>query len=343
MTERTKLFLTALLTLFCIGSAGRSLDFNIRSDGLLDNREYKNDMLPQTIYGLRIMPEASYSDGNGSLAVGLSGIWEFGSDESVTPEIILYCGYNSDRWSAYFGNIPRQRLQRELPEAFLYDSIAFFEPLIGGTLLQYRGEILSTELYCNWYSRQSETRREAFRIVWDGYLENKLFGAGWYAAMTHFAKPKEPGHFIYDKLQLNPYVSLNLADKSDIGLRLRVQAGILSSLIRCRKDGLWHTPTGFKGDIEAGWRMIEVKSVVYTGDRQMPFLDDPEAGMAFHRSDPFYNHTFYNRTGIGITLFSDSNVDFCFRWNMHFTPNSPVHNQQLITVRFNTGTGRKQR
>jgi subfamily B ATP-binding cassette protein MsbA len=100
---------------------------------------------------------------------------------------------------------------------------------------------------------------------------------------------------------------------------------------------------GFKGDIEAGWRMIEVKSVVYTGDRQMPFLDDPEAGMAFHRSDPFYNHTFYNRTGIGITLFSDSNVDFCFRWNMHFTPNSPVHNQQLITVRFNTGTGRKQR
>jgi hypothetical protein len=155
-------------------------------------------------------------------------------------------------------------LQRELPEAFLYDSIAFFEPLIGGTLLQYRGEILSTELYCNWYSRQSETRREAFRIVWDGYLENKLFGAGWYAAMTHFAKPKEPGHFIYDKLQLNPYVSLNLADKSDIGLRLRVQAGILSSLIRCRKDGLWHTPTGFKGDIEAGWRMIEVKSVVYT-------------------------------------------------------------------------------
>ena len=46
-------------------------------------------------------------------------------------------------------------------------------------------------------------------------------------------------------------------------------------------------------------------------------------------------------TGLGVRLFSDDYVDFSFRWNLHFTPDTPVHNQQLITVKFFTGSRKR--
>lgn len=323
------------VSVMCLNANGQRLRADLNFDGLFDNREFKGDMRPQTIYGMRIMPKVGIDfpsqGGDHTIMAGFSRIWEFGANDSISPEIILYYRYGGKKWVSYFGAIPRHNLQRQLPDAFLYDSIAFFEPTIGGTLIQYNGKRLQTELYCNWFSRQTETDREAFRIVWDGYAGTGVFGAGWFTAMTHYAKPKEPGHYIYEKFQLNPYLSLNLSPAS--GLWLKAYAGLLCSLVRCRKDGEWHNPTGFLGDLQLGWRMFDIKSTVYSGESQQPFLEDPEAGLSFHRSDPFYNHTFYNRTELGVMFVADRNVQFGFRWNLHFTPHTPVHNQQLITVR----------
>ena len=121
---------------------------------------------------------------------------------------------------------------------------------------------------------------------------------------------------------------------------LRTHAGLLCSMVHCRRDENWHTPMGFLGDIQIGWRMFDIKSTVFAGGSQQPFLDDSEAGLAFHRSDPFYNHSFYNRTELGVMFVSDSNVEFGFRWNLHFTPDTPVHNQQMITVKYRLGLER---
>ena len=341
MKCRTRIFLTMAAALLCIGAAGQDAGWSLRFDGLFDNREYKDDMLPQTIYGMRVMPEAYVGRGMSRLNAGLSLISEFGArDDDPLMDLILYYTAHKGSWTAQFGNIPRYNLMRQLPDAFLYDSIAYFEPMISGTLFQYGNRRLTTEIYCNWTGRQSETRREAFRIVWDGYFNSGIggIGCGWFAAMTHHAKPKEPGHYIYEKFQMNPYLS---ASFSSGGLYLRADAGLLYSMVRCRRDENWHTPIGFLGNLNAGWWILDLSSTIYKGDCQQPFLDDPEAGLAFHRSDPFYNHTFYNKTGIGVKLFADRNVDFSFRWNLHFTPDAPVHNQQLITVKFNTYSQRR--
>lgn len=345
MTARLKLFSAILLPLLCYQGYSQRLRADLSFDGLFDNREFKNDMLPQTIYGMRVMPEVGIDypteKGDHSVMAGFSKIWEFGADDCIDPDIILYYKYGGERWISYFGAIPRKNLQRQLPDAFLYDSIAFFEPTISGTLIQYYSWHWQTELYCNWFSRQTETQREAFRIVWDGYGNIGVFGAGWFTAMTHFAKPKEAGHFIYEKFQLNPYLTLDLTGVLGPDLTFRADAGVLSSLVRCRKDGDWLTPTGFLGDIQMGWKMFDVKSTVYAGGCQQPYLDDLEAGLTFHRSDPFYNHTFYNRTELGVKFIADRHVQMGFRWNLNFTPGSPVHNQQLITVKCQLGM-RKQ-
>lgn len=327
-------FLTAILiVLASVQAQAERVRLNLSYDGLFDNREFKNDMLPQTIYGMRLIPEIGIDQNGHRIMGGVSKIWEFGAYEQPDPEIVLYYNYQGETWSAYFGAIPRRCLQRQLPDAFLYDSIAFFEPTIGGTAIQYAGESFQTELYCNWFSRQSYNDREAFRIVTDGLWKAGAVSMGWFGAMTHFAKPKEPGHFIYEKFQFNPYIGLDLNGIAP-NTTVRLQAGALTSLVRCRKDEKWHTPTGFLGNIQAVWKWFDVKSTFFAGGKQQPFLDDPEAGLTFHRSDPFYNHTFYNRTELGVTFIADKYVEFGFRWNMHFTPDTPMHNQQMITVRY---------
>ena len=329
-----------MLSVMCIDAHCQNLRFDLAFDGLFDNREFKNDMLPQTIYGMRLTPEIGIQQEHHSVMGGVSKIWEFGDDDRLAPTPVLYYNYNGDKWSSYFGAIPRGKLQRQLPDAFLYDSIAFFEPTIGGTVIQYNGSMLQTEIYCNWFSRQSLTRREAFRIVWDGYMGNSVVGGGWFMALTHFANTKQHNRFLYEKLQLNPYLSLDLSGMIAPDFILRTHAGLLCSMVHCRRDENWHTPMGFLGDIQIGWRMFDIKSTVFAGGSQQPFLDDSEAGLAFHRSDPFYNHSFYNRTEFGVMFVSDSNVEFGFRWNLHFTPDTPVHNQQMITVKYRLGIER---
>jgi hypothetical protein len=326
-----------VLSAMCINAYGQLLRADLAFDGLFDNREFKNDMLPQTIYGMRVMPQIGIDYGKHSLVAGLSKVWEFGSDQTIDPDVIMYYQYGGEKWTTMFGAIPRKNLQRQLPDAFLYDSIAFFDATIGGTVIQYHGRLLQSELYCNWFSRQSYTKREAFRIVWDGYVGNGVIGGGWFTAMTHYANTMQHNLFLYEKFQLNPFVSVDLTSVFASDLRLKADAGLLCSLVRCRNDHNWFSPTGFLGDIEMGWRMFDVKNMVYVGGLQQPFMNDPQAGPAFHRNDPFYNHHLYNKTEMGIKFIADENVELGFRWNVHFTPGSPVHNQQLITLKYRIG------
>jgi len=340
MNLRAKLFITILFTLLCVNGYSQWLTADLNYDGLFDNREFKGDMQPQTIYGMRLMPEIGIDAAPHRIRVGFSKIWEFGANDNIDPEIILYYRFEGPV-NYYFGAIPRNNLQRQLPDAFLYDSIAFFEPTIKGTLIQRYGDVFETELYCNWFSRQTLTDREAFRIVWDGFVGSGMFGGGWFVAMTHFANTGQHDRALYEKFQFNPYLSFDLSKGAGSHFTVKADAGVLLSLIHCRSFDSWHNPIGFLGNLQLGWKGFDIRSTVYAGDRQMQYLDDPEAGLTFHRSDPFYNHTFYNKTELGVLLISDSRAQLGFRWNMHFTPGTPIHNQQLITLKYRIGMNKK--
>ena len=296
MNLRAKLIITILSTLLCVNGYSQWLTADLYYDGLFDNREFKGDMQPQTIYGMRLMPEIGIDAAPHRIRVGFSKIWEFGAKDIIDPEIILYYRFTGPV-SYYFGAIPRNNLQRQLPDAFLYDSIAFFEPTIKGTLIQRSGDVFETELYCNWFSRQTLTDREAFRIVWDGFVGSGMFGGGWFVAMTHFANTGQHNRALYEKFQFNPYLSFEYPSKeSRTDFRIKADAGMLFSMVH---------------------------------------------GLTFHRSDPFYNHSFYNKTEFGVLLVSDSRAELGFRWNLHFTPGTPIHNQQMITLKFRIGMDKK--
>lgn len=342
--KRLATFLFAALVAPFAALHAQSMVTDLSFDGLFDNREYKDDMLPQTIYGMRLMPSIGIEKDGHALTGGLSAIWEFGSDGHMPVTPILFYSFKGESWNAYFGFIPRNRLQRQLPDCMLYDSIAFFRPAIEGTLLQYDGDIFQTELYCNWFSRQTDTRREAFRIVSDGLTgqPGAFACAGWYAALTHYAKPKERGHFIYEQLQANPYLSFDLSGiLPNMDFMLKADIGMLACLQRCRANDGWDCPTGLLAGLDARLGRLEADASAYIGKKQQLFLDDPEAGLAFHRSDPFYNHDRYCRAGVQYSFFKDGPVRFSFRWDMGFTPGSPVHNRQLIKVAYRFDLCRK--
>ena len=332
-----RLIVMAVLSVFAVTpqSKAQQIRFNLAFDGLFDNREFKGDVMPQTIYGMRLTPQIGFEYDNHLIMGGVSKIWEFGSKGNIDPTPVLFYKFRQEKWSASFGNIPRTHLQRQLPDAFLYDSIAFFEPVIGGTLIQYYGTNLEAELYCNWFSRQRMYDREAFRIVNDLQYNLTFISMGYYAALTHFAGPVEPGHSLYEKFMFNPWIGIDLSGFMPERTVLKLEGGLLSSFIRCRKFDDWGKALGFMGKVEAGWRWFNVQSTLYKGDCQQEYLHDPDAGIMFHRSDPFYNHTFYNKTRLGIQFYDDGNIAFGFNWNLHFTPDTPTHHQQMITVKYN--------
>ena len=164
-----------------------------------------------------------------------------------------------------------------------------------------------------------------------------MIGGGWFVAMTHFANTMQHNHALYEKFQFNPYLSFDLSKGLESDFKVKADAGMLFSIVHCRAHDFWYTPMGFLGDIQLGWKRFDIKSTVFAGAPQQPYLNDPEAGLKFHRSDPFYNHSFYNKTEMGIMFISDENVQLGFRWNLHFTPGTPIHNQQLITLKYRIG------
>lgn len=330
--KRTLLLLALFPITLC---AQLKYDWSVGADGLFDNREYKGEFTPQTIYGMRLTPEIGLKLGaDDRIAGGLAWITEFGAREYRKPDITLYYSHKGDMLDFHFGAFPRKMLQRQLPESFLSDSVAFFSPNIEGTMLQMEYGKLSTELYINWFSRQTTEFREAFRIVEDGFLNTGLLGCfdfGWYAALTHYAKPKAPGYTIYEKLMLNPYAQFSL-DEYYALTDIKVQVGFLASSIRCRQLNRWVHPLGFTANASASLRLLKFYTEIYAGDKQLTYISFPDAGVDFHRGEPFYNSFFYWKNEISALLFHNDYAEASFAWRFHITPDCPIHNQQLIRL-----------
>jgi len=309
-----------------------SIDFN----GLFDNREFKGDMVPQTIYGTSLLPQLGLRHGNSTIMAGVLLTHEFGSDDDWDPRLVAWYSYEKEAFGAAFGIIPHSRLQRRLPDVFLYDSIAFFNPYIEGTLFTYTGENLQAELYCNWYSRQTYTEREAFRIVTDGeWNTGSTLGAGWYMALTHYAKTKTGiGENLYEKMMAYPYMSIDLTGKCGFADRLSLKAGVLASFIRNRGEESWHTDLGLMALADMRVKRFTASNSIYAGESQLQFMDSPAAGMDFHRADPFYREKFIDKLDLGIILVEEKEIKIDFAWRLNFTEGY-LHNEQFIRAVFN--------
>lgn len=268
------------------------IDFDTR----FDNREYKNTpiALSQTLFSSRLTPTVGLGWGQGNAIIGGADIWaDFGAGSfSINPDIVFYYQYESQKFNAYVGVLPRRKIMGSYSNAFFSDSVRFYDSNLDGMLLQYMGRRGYIEFGCDWNSRQSDTKREKFMLFSSGQMNMGIAYAGYNFAMYHHAGTTS-GEGVVDNVLINPYVGLNLTKISNMD-SLTIQGGWLQAFQNDRKgDGEYVKPGGVQIELRAEKFHFGVFNTFYTGKNLMPYYQKYGGGLymgeTYYRTTSIYN------------------------------------------------------
>lgn len=306
MMKLYKLLLTGcvLCLFFAPKAKAQEVVWDVSYDFFFDNREYKSTVnWPQTLFGMRLAPEIGIRwEKQHSLMAGISLLADFGAKPFRTEnELFAYYRYDSKRFNAAAGIVPRHKLIGEYPTAFFNDSIRHYDPNLSGLLLQYRGSKGFVEFAADWNSMISDTRREKFVLFSSGRLNlaRGLFYAGYHFSMYHHAGTHlEDG--VVDNVLIHPHIGTELSGITPFD-RLSLQVGWMQTFQNDRKYvGEYVTPGGVQIELKMEKWKFGVFNTLYLGKSLMPYFVAPpelDYGDGLYWGDPFYRtrHGIYNR------------------------------------------------
>lgn len=329
--------ISILLSIFAIFSpllaTAQELTWSVDFETVFDNREGDNSNTDTKTYfftnlapeiGVRFTPTDRISGG----VVWNQPIGNEWDGYRISPT--LYYRHTGKRWSASLGMFPRTQLRQELPGFLWSDSLTYFQRNIRGALVQYHSRDAFIDFYLDWRQMQTETKREAFNIVFHGEWRpgSRSFLAGGHVMMNHYALTKNSpeNEHIVDNFLVNPYVGLDL--KRATGLdSLVVKAGALITVERNRAYDNWTAPAGGWLEILGEWKWLGLKNSLYAGGRLFPSYD--ELGSALYQGEPYYRNKFYNRTDVYARIIRNKWIDFQASLNFNVTPGSFIFYQRL--------------
>lgn len=287
--SRILLVLLANLLLFA-GAHAQHFDYKAGYFGFFDNREYFNRYVnDQTIFGSRVSGELGYSfDENNRIMAGADYLYEFGSKgEWIAPDVIAYYHGQRDHFGLYLGAFPRQG-NISMPLALMTDTFQYYRPVVEGMLIDFKTARFRHNIWIDWSSRQSTTKRETFLLGFSGHYRKGMFIYQHHVVMTHLAHTltHTPDERIRDNAGYTVTPGLDLTRISGLD-SLTVQAGVLGSYDRLRGIYDFRFPIGFYGEIDAFHKGIGIHGVIYSGDSQV-----------ITSGDGFYKATFYSRADL---------------------------------------------
>jgi hypothetical protein len=311
MKYQKTILLTLLLMLLCLKGTTQDFVYKIGYFGFFDNREYFNEFVhDQTIFGTRIYGELGYAfDDHNRIMVGTNYMYEFGSKgEWIAPDFTAYYYGQHNKLGFYLGAFPRVD-KIAMPKALLDDTIPYYRPNIEGLLIEYHTKGFQQNVWMDWVGRQSYEKQEIFHIGFSGFLHKGLLLYQHHFIMTHLAHSlnQQIEEHIQDNAGFMILPGINLSQMTKLD-SLTISAGVLASYDRLRGIYSFNFPVGFYGEINALYRRIGFKGVIYTGDSQ-----------TITSGDGFYKSTFYCRTDAFYQL-SNSFVDAKLQWSFHFIP-----------------------
>lgn len=272
-----------------------------------DNREFESSKFnwSQTLFGIRVAPEIGIRWQNRhSIMGGVNMLGNFGDKPFFERgnEIFAYYRYDSKKFRAWAGIIPRKNVIGDYPRVFFSDSIIYYAPNLGGLTLQYVGDRGFVEFNADWNSMITNERREKFILFSAARLNlgvRKLFYIGYHASMYHHAGTHlDDG--VVDNILLHPHVGMDLTRIVPMDV-LSLQVGWLQSFQNDRKYvGQYVKPAGVQIETKVEKWKLGVFNTLYLGDNLMPyFVGAPELdyGPGLYWGDPFYRTTYgiYNR------------------------------------------------
>jgi len=309
-----------------------------------DNAEfdYSNVQIPQTMAGVHFAPEVGLRwNTNHRFFVGLDAMHEYGSNKTIDYfNPIVYYEFSGKHFRFYGGAVPRKLILDRYPRMFFQDSIANYRPVINGIFWEYSSGGNYMNIWMDWVSRQTYTRREAFFMGWSGRYNLNIFYGQHFAYMLHFAGYMDPvsPEGLHDNGLATYSLGVDLSSKTNFE-KLEANVGFSLGMDRDRDLDEWHYPRGFLSEMKIEYKGLELFNTFYNGQPQQFFRADH--GTDLYYGDPFYRTKSYNRADLSILFYKSDVVNLKFTWSLHFTEQTTYH-QQLFYATFDLDNFKKK-
>ena len=307
-----------------------SIDFS----SVFDNREGDDKMYEdKTFFFTSLSPEIGLRFTKKDRIAG-GVVWNQPLENGVKDGKVyptLYYRHESDRWKFSMGMFPRTQLREPLPGFLWCDSLQYFQKNIRGALVQYEQRNGFFDAYIDWRQMQTETRREAFNIVFHGEWrpKAKAFLLGGHLMMNHYAKTRhaDDSQSIVDNFLVNPYVGVDLSHKTALD-SLVVKAGALMTVERYREYNGWKTPGGFWLDATFEWKWLGLHNSLYAGGKLFPLYS--QFGTQLYLGESYYQSKFYNRTDVYAHVYRNKFMDLEAQLNFNVAKGNFMFYQRLV-------------
>jgi hypothetical protein len=144
-----------------------------------DNAEFAKSKLdiPQTMAGVHLTPEIGFKwNDNHYLFTGFDAMHEYGSDKAVGFfDPLVYYHFAGKQFRFFAGAFPRKQALDRYPRFFFRDSIYKYRPVVTGVFWEFDSGNNYMNIWLDWVSRQTDTRRESFFLGWSGRYNLKVF------------------------------------------------------------------------------------------------------------------------------------------------------------------------
>lgn len=301
----------------------QDFEYKILFEGIGDNREYFYDgAYPQTILGTRGAFETGVKFDNHRLRVGLSQLFEFGSDiDAQKPKLSMYYQFKNERNEFVFGAFPR-RDKINFPLAMLTDTLLYYRPNIEGMFGNLHWEWGHQNGFIDWIGRQTEVVSEIFTAGSSGEITaNNLFLQN-YILLTHHAVPsiKTPADHIEDYFGFAVQAGIRTSD--DAKFQGYFKAGVLGSSFRQRSviDD-FQNAFGLFVEAKGKYKNFGLKSVLKSGGNHQ-----------FAYGDLFYRAKNYSRTDVIWNFINHEKVKATFNLSFHIIDWKELNQQQQLSV-----------
>lgn len=309
MIRKFSTLILYLLLLAPFGARSQEVIWDLGFDLFFDNREY-DSIEPrnwsQSLFGARVAPEIGirWNDRHAIVAGG-SFLVNFGETPFKDGNYaVAYYQYESPRFNAYGGVVPRRKLMGEYSPAFFSDSVKYYDPHLTGIVVQYKGNKGYVEFGADWNSMITDTRREKFLLFAAGRYDISHFYGGFNVNMYHHAGTYQMKGVV-DNALFFPFVGIKLHEFTPLDI-FTLQGGWLKGVQNDREyNDVFVRPGGFQIDLKIEKWKFGLENTFYKGENLMPYYEapDPELGFDYgpglYWGEPFYrtdNH--YNRLEI---------------------------------------------
>lgn len=280
------LLLALALTLFSpLHPSAGTFDLHNRFSGILDNREYFNSVqTPQTIFGGLCATDLGFiADTAHQFRLGLSYLTEFGAEETVRNlHFVGYYQWQNPSSRFFIGRFPRTETVH-YQRILLTDSLDYYRPQLSGAFYEIEQSFFRENIWVDWISRQTDTKRETFIFGQSGMLHARNLYLEHQFLMFHRAGPAI--RIVDDHVRDNGGIVLLggatfapriLFDSASIGV------GGALSMDRFRGLRNWNTATSAlaKGSVSL-WR-VTIAGIVHYGEKHLLLWGD-----AFYRAPSY--------------------------------------------------------